>query len=168
MFTLEEVFSKTNQKLAMEHLSTKKDGSGSDGVRLSELEEYWELNKERIYHELEREEYCPGVVKCFEIINNMGKRRVISNLCTTDRFIGRLLAQKLERYFAPDFLPNSFAYQEGKGTLDAVMKAKEYMEKGCRFVAILDIKNYFDSIPLDKLMTLLREKIEDTRVLKLF
>ncbi len=36
MFTLEEVFSKRNQKLAMAHLSTKKEGSGSDGVRLLE------------------------------------------------------------------------------------------------------------------------------------
>jgi len=36
MFTLEEVFSKRNQKLAMANLSTKKDGSGSGGVRLPE------------------------------------------------------------------------------------------------------------------------------------
>ena len=84
MFTLEELFSRENQNRAMENLKTKKDGKGSDGILLSELEEYWLLNKERVYSEIEEGVYVPGVVKCFEIINNIGKRRIVSNLCTLD------------------------------------------------------------------------------------
>ena len=75
MFTLEELLSKKNQRIAMAHLAAKKEGSGSDGVKLSELEEYWSLNKARICTELEQGVYLPGVVKCFEITNNVGKRR---------------------------------------------------------------------------------------------
>lgn len=167
MFTLEELFSKRNQSQAFEYLGTKKDGNGSDGVRLSELKEYWELNKERIYGEIEAGVYTPGVVKCFEIMNNAGKRRFVSNLCTLDRFIGRLLVQKLERYMAPEFLQDSYAYQEGKGTLEAVTRAKEYMELGNRYVAVLDIKDYFDTIPPDKLLQLIKQRVNDDRVVKL-
>ena len=167
MFTLEELFSRENQNRAMENLKTKKDGKGSDGILLSELEEYWLLNKERVYSEIEEGVYVPGVVKCFEIINNIGKRRIVSNLCTLDRFIGRLLAQKMEEHIGKAFLENSYAYREGKGTLEAVTKAKEYMESGKRYVAVIDIKNYFDCIPLDRLMILIRERIRDERLQKL-
>lgn len=167
MFTLEELLSTRNQSEAFEYLGSKKDGSGTDGVLLSELEEYWELNGERIVGELEAGMYQPGVVKSFEITNHLGKRRRVSNLCTVDRFLSRLLAQMLEKYLAPEFLANSFAYQEGKGTLEAVMKAKEFLEQGSQFVAVLDIQDYFDSIPLDKVMQLLRGRISDERIMKL-
>ncbi|MBQ8041079.1 MAG: CRISPR-associated endonuclease Cas2 [Lachnospiraceae bacterium] len=167
MFTLEELLSKKNQRIAMAHLAAKKEGSGSDGVKLSELEEYWSLNKARICKELEQGVYLPGVVKCFEITNNVGKRRKVCNLTTIDRFLGRLLAQKLERYLAPEFLPGSYAYQAGKGTLDAVNQAKSYIEQGKRYVAVLDIKDYFDTIPLQALMALVKEQISDERIQKL-
>jgi len=44
LLTFETVFTEENIKLAMEYLSTKKDSCGTDGVRLSDLEEYWKLN----------------------------------------------------------------------------------------------------------------------------
>jgi hypothetical protein len=39
MFTLEELFSKKNQRLAFAHFAQKRDGMGADGVRVSEMEE---------------------------------------------------------------------------------------------------------------------------------
>ena len=49
MFTIDEMLSKKNQKLALLHFKGKGgEGRGIDQVRLSELENYWDLNKERI------------------------------------------------------------------------------------------------------------------------
>ena len=48
MFTIDEVFSQGNQKSAFDHLKTKRDGHGPDGMLLSELEEYWQINGEEI------------------------------------------------------------------------------------------------------------------------
>lgn len=165
MFTLDELFSKRNMSQAFAHLETKRDGCGSDGVPLSELKEYWDLNHERILHEIEEGIFCPGVVKNFEIVNKAGKRRVVSQMCSIDRLICRLLAQKLERYIAPVFLPHSYAYQEGKGVAEAVQQARLYIEQQDNFVAVLDIKDYFDDISQELLMELLREKIEDENIL---
>lgn len=167
MFTIEELFSKKNQKLALCKLQSKKDSSGSDGVLLSEFEEYWKLNKERILDEIKQGIYTPGVVKCFDVISNTGKQRVVSQFCAQDRFIGRLLAQKLERYLKPDSMLYSYAYQEGKSIIDAVQQAKKYMESGDKYVAFVDIKDYFDAISLDKLTKLLKERFTDERVYKL-
>jgi len=103
MFSLEEVLSQSNQKQALEYLAQKKDSCGADGMYLSELAEYWELNRERVIDELKNGTYCPGVIKSLEIINSKGKRRTIYNLNTIDRFITRLLVQKLSRYIEPAF-----------------------------------------------------------------
>ena len=167
MFTVEELLSKKNQSYAFAHFEMKKDGAGSDGMRVSELKEYWEMNHERIIQEIKEGNYQPGIVKIYEVTNGRGKRRNISSLNVVDRFITRLLSQKMKRYIEPDFLTNSFAYQDGKGMIGAVMKAKEYMEQGKLYVAEVDIRDFFDIIPLDKLVELLRAQIDDEKILKL-
>ena len=47
MFTMEELLSKRNQRDALVHFKGKKDGCGEDGMRVSEFEEYWQLNQGR-------------------------------------------------------------------------------------------------------------------------
>lgn len=167
MFTLEELLSKKNQSMAFSYLSKKKDGCGKDGMKLSRLQEYWELNKERICQEIGEGIYTPGIVEMYEILKPNGKKRTLSKWNSIDRFITRLLEQKLTRYIEPTFLENSLAYQEGKGVLCAVMKAKEYIEKGYEYVMEIDIKDYFDNIPINRLEMLIAERISDERVLNL-
>lgn len=144
MFTMDEILSKKNQRLAFAHLASKRDGCGIDGMHVSELEEYWRLNESQISKKLRNQKYQPGIILIREHVNKNGKRRNIASLNAIDRFITRLLAQKLNRYIEPIFLENSFAYQDGKGVLPAVMRAKEYIESGKRYVTEIDIKNYFD------------------------
>ena len=164
MFTVEEMLSKRNQKLAFEHFAKKKDGCGIDGMRLSELEQYWKMNQARICDEIKNQEYQPGIILIHEYINKNGKRRNIASLNVIDRFITRLLSQKLNRYFSPMFMANSFAYQDGKGVTGAVMKAKEYVQTGKRYVVEVDLKSYFDSIPLDRLICKIENYIMDEAV----
>lgn len=132
---------------------------------ISQLEEYWKVNHERIEQELRLGDYQPGIIKIFEIVNGQGKCRSIANINVIGRFITRSLAQKLKRYLEPQFLSSSYAYQDGKGTLDAVLKAKEYVEKDNIFLAEIDIKDFFDTIPLESIMALLKAKIVDKSVL---
>ncbi len=167
MFTLEELLSKRNQRDALLHLQNKGESRGADGMQVSEFEEYWKLNGERIIQEIRTGSYEPAVIENFEVISGKGKVRTLSNLAVTDRFITRMLAQKFRRYLEPIFLENSYAYQEGKGILDAVMKAKQYMESEKLYLAEIDLKNYFDTIPLERLEALLDERFSDKAVVSL-
>ena len=63
MFTLEEMLSKRNQALAFQHFKQKKNSSGLDNIPLSGLEDYWNLNQERIKEELLTGTYQPDVIK---------------------------------------------------------------------------------------------------------
>lgn len=112
MFSMDELLSKRNQRLALEHLETKKDGCGIDGVHILEFKEYWEMNHERIEEEIRNGSYVPGIIMTYEILNGHGKRRIVSRMNVTDRFITRLISQKLKRYMEPMFLQDSYAYQE--------------------------------------------------------
>lgn len=164
MFSVDELLSKKNQKNAFAHFKTKRDSKGSDGMFLSELEEYWQLNGDRICEEIRNKTYCPCVIENYEIVNLKGKRRIVSNLGIVDRYITRLLSQKLQRYFEVDFLANSCAYQENKGILDAIMMAQNYLEQGKTTLIEIDIKDYFDTIPLETITSILEKSITDNAV----
>lgn len=167
MFCITELISKRNQKEAMKNLTAKHDSCGTDGVYLSHFPEYWEQNQERVLKEILEGIYSPGVIKTTEIINGSGKRRVISIMNTQDRFICRLIDQKLKRYLEPIFLENSQAYQENKGVVSATEKARAYIEQGNQIVVEIDIKDFFDTISLAKLMELLKTLFTDSKVLTL-
>lgn len=167
MFTLEELFSEENQKEAIRYFLEKPEERGLDGIPVSEIEECWRLNGTQIMSEIREGNYEPAIVESFEHLSKKGKVRTISKLSKEDRFITRLLAQKLKVYLDPLFMRNSFAYQEGKGILDAVMIARDYMQQGKLYLAEIDLKNYFDNIPLERLMKMLEERISDEAVLTL-
>ena len=167
MFTMEELLSEQNQQEAFEYFSTRTNSISADGMCLSDFPDYWELNRQRILSELYAGRYIPGVVKPFEILGKSGKKRTVFQLSAADRFISRLLAQKLKAHMDAGFSRYSYAYQEGKGTLQAVQQAKEYMESGKHFTVEIDIENFFDTIPHSLLLDMLAEKISDKRVFRL-
>lgn len=167
MFTVDELLSKTNQRKALAHFKNTHDSMCADGMRISELEEYWQLNSERIISEIKAGTYEPGIIENVEIINGKGKRRIVSNFPLIDRFITRLLAQKLARYIEPQFMTNSFAYQEGKGVQSAVMYAQKCMEQGLNLLVEIDLKDYFDTILLSEIQGLLKGKIDDKAIIQL-
>lgn len=167
MFTLDEVLSKSNQKEALEFLTIKGNSRGAEGMFMSDLEEYWNLNGQVILKQLQDETYEPGLAKSTEIINKKGKRRLIYNLPAIDRFISRMLSQKLRQHLEPEFMKNSFAYQENKGVVDAVGLAQSYISEGKKYVVEIDLKDYFEQIPHDKMIALLGQKISDKRVVNL-
>lgn len=103
MFTMEEMLSKRNQRDAFNHFSMKKNGCGADSMQIFELEDYWKINHEQIEANLLAGNYQLGIVKSYEMINRCSKRRVICSLNPIDRFVARLLAQKLRRYMEPEF-----------------------------------------------------------------
>lgn len=165
MLSIDEILSKKNQKSAMEHLLQKKNGCGIDGMHISDFEEYWNLNNENICQEIRNKEYKPGIILIREIINNKAKRRNIASLNVIDRFVSRLLAQKLNKYIDPLFYDNSFAYRDNKGVQDALNQAKIYIDQGCKYVVEIDIKDFFDNIPLDNLYLMITQHIKDRAVL---
>ncbi len=167
MFTLEELFSKRNQREAFLHLSGKPNRVGSDGVLLSELADYWSMNSEIIRKVIEQGKYRPSLIYQTDFIKKSGGKRKISSFGTVDRFILRLLEQKLNRYLNDSFLEHCFAYQENKGVLAAVSCVQQFLSQNLHHLVEIDLHHYFDQIDLEKLQEQLGGILEDRRVLDL-
>lgn len=162
---MEDVFENDNLMNAMEYLHRKHDGCGSDGVMLSEVEDYWAINGDKIKNAIADKIYTVGLVKQEEVVNRKGKRRTISLMNSVDRLIYRALYQKMYELWSPEFSEYSYAYQEQKGIVAAVEQAAFYMQQGSQWCAELDICHFFDYIDHQILLSILREKIQDQCVL---
>lgn len=167
MLTLPDVFSESNISHAFEHLLRAKDSSGVDGLRLSELQEYWDLNKEALIDEISTGVYVPGIIKEVEILQPNNKKRRITNICSVDRLILRALVQLLENEFDCRFSQSSFAFRKNKGLREAVKCVVNYANSGMCWTGEVDIKNFFDNIPIGILEKKLELWIEDVDLLRL-
>jgi RNA-directed DNA polymerase len=73
----------------------------------------------------------------------------------------------LEPIFERDFAEQSYGFRPGRGCQDALARVDELLKAGYTYVVDADLKSYFDTIPHDKLMDRLRQKVADGRVLAL-
>ena len=94
--SFENCFSKENIEEALHELEGKRDGCGVDGVYLSQLREYWDINGDDILELLKKETYEPGVVREAEIITSKGKRRLIALYNSIDRLLLRCVSQVIQ------------------------------------------------------------------------
>ncbi len=163
MISINEILGKKNVKIVMEDLYKKTYNKKA----YLEFKDYYENNKEFIRKEIENDTYEPASVELKEIINYKGKRRLISSMDIKDKFISKLMLRILEKYIEPTFSENSFAYQKGKGTTQAVNRIKKYVEEGNTIVGKIDIKDYFDSINNEKLLKELANLNLEEKILKL-
>ncbi len=85
MIMMDEILSDENLSVAFEHYAKRKDSRGPDGMPLTALKQYWEMNQVWLVQELRDGSYQPGIIKSYEILNGKGKRRTVYSLNTIDR-----------------------------------------------------------------------------------
>ena len=73
----------------------------------------------------------------------------------------------IEPIFEREFAPNSYGFRPGRGCKDALREVESHLKQGREYVVDIDIKGYFDAIPHDALMKLVKERISDSKVLGL-
>jgi len=73
----------------------------------------------------------------------------------------------VEPVFEADFLPCSFGFRPKRGTHDALQVVIDEAWRGRVWVVETDVADCFGTIPLDKLMQAVQERVCDQSVLKL-
>ena len=84
-----------------------------------------------------------------------------------DRVVQTATRMAIEPIFEREFAEHSYGFRPGRGCKDALRRVDELLQSGLVHVVDVDIKGYFDSIPHERLMELVRERIADRRVLDL-
>jgi len=73
----------------------------------------------------------------------------------------------IEPIFERDFAPTSYGFRPGCGCQDALREVERLLRSGYAHVVDVDIKGYFDNIPHEALLALVKERIADGKVLRL-
>jgi RNA-directed DNA polymerase len=77
------------------------------------------------------------------------------------------LLNVLEPIFERDFAEHSYGFRPGRGCKDALRRVDQLLKEGYTYIVDADLKSYFDTIPHDRLMTRVGQKVSDGRVLSL-
>jgi hypothetical protein len=112
--------------------------------------------------ELQRQVYTPGPYHTFYI--HEPKRRLIAAAPFRDRVVHHALCQVIEPIWEVRFIHDSYANRAGKGTHRALDRCQHFARR-YPYVLQCDIRQFFPSIDLQILRTLLARTIADERVL---
>ncbi len=153
---------------AWERVKANGGSAGIDGrtIEMIEAAGSKDLLKE-LSEELRRQTYQPSAVKRMWIPKSNGDKRPLGIPTVKDRVAQMACLIVIEPIFEADFEESSYGFRPKRGAQDAVTKIKEYLKSGRTEVYDADLSKYFDTIPHEKLMIALKERIVDQRVLKL-
>lgn len=143
---------------------------GSGGVDRQTVEQFAcesEARLAELSHSLKNGTYRPLPVRRVYIPKPDGRPRPLGIPAVRDRIVQAALRNTLEPIFEATFCEHSYGFRPGRGAKDALRKVDELLAAGYRHVVDADLKSYFDTIPHDRLMERVEQRVADGRVLKL-
>lgn len=84
-----------------------------------------------------------------------------------DRFVEQALLQVLQGRWDATFSEASFGFRPGRSAHQAVARAQEYIREGYAWVVDLDLEKFFDRVNHDVLLSRVRARVRDARVVRL-
>lgn len=167
MSLIEEILSVENMNEAIKKVKSNKGASGIDKMTVDQIDAYFNEHREDIINKIMNKSYRPQPVRRVYIPKSNGKLRPLGIPTVVDRVIQQAIAQKLSPIYENIFSDNSFGFRPGRDCHTAMNKVLEYLNQGFEWVIDLDIEKYFDTVNHDKLISILREKVNDSHTLHL-
>ena len=164
---MEEVLRRENLKAAYVRVVRNGGAGGVDGKSVDDLEEQLRTDWPRIREQLLSDTYVPSPVRKVEIPKPGGGVRVLGIPTVVDRMIQQALHQKLTRVFDVTFSDDSYGFRPGRSAHQAVLRSREHIEAGHRWVVDLDLESFFDRVNHDVLMSRVARRVKDKRILHL-
>lgn len=167
MKLIEKILSEENLNEAVKRVKANKGACGIDKMPVSELDEYFRKHKEEIIFSIMNMTYKPQPVRRVYIPKSNGKTRPLGIPTAVDRVVQQATAQVLSQIYDESFSDNSYGFRPKRSAHEAIDKVLNYLNEGCEWVIDLDIEKYFDTVNHDKLISILREKVNDKTTLHL-
>jgi len=166
---IDKVYAELNLFTAARKVTAKEKAAGVDGQSCEAFEEHLLVETRNLSEEIRTQRYCPSAVRRVHIpkAGSPNETRPLGIPTVRDRVVQRAVVNVIEPILDHQFHDRSFGFRHGRGAHDALRIVERKLEDGYVYVVDADLKGYFDTIPKDRLMALVKEHISDTRMLQL-
>ena len=163
----DRIFRSDILRQAWEEVRRTGGSAGQDGVSIEDMErEGVEQFLREIEQDLKAGSYRPKPVLRIYIPKADGRQRPLGIPTVRDRVVQQACKMIIEPIFEANFQDNSYGFRPKRSAQQAVMVVKKALITGW-WVVDVDIQGYFDTINHSMLVSLLKRRISDRRVLKL-
>lgn len=165
---IDKVYKAGNLRRGWERVKANGGAAGVDRETVKMFAQHEEANLEKLATGLRTGKYKPEAVRR-KWIDKPGsqQKRPLGIPTLRDRVVQAAVRQVLEPIFERDFAEHSYGFRPNRGCKDALRRVAQLLQQGYNWVVDADLKSYFDTIPQEKLMALIEEKVSDSRVLEL-
>ena len=167
MKLIEKILSDRNLNEAIERVKSNKGAPGIDKMTVNEIDRYFVEHKEEIKISIMEMKYRPQPVRRVYIPKPNGKKRPLGIPTVVDRVVQQAIAQQLNEIYEPTYSEHSYGFRKGRDCHGAIEEVLTNLNEGYEWVVDLDIEKYFDTVNHDKLISILREKVNDRTTLHL-
>jgi RNA-directed DNA polymerase len=165
---IDKVFGELNLYCSAGKVLAKQGAAGVDRQTVEDFGEHEGEELQRLQAELRQGSYAPAAVRRAWIPKPGGsEKRPLGIPTVRDRVVQTALVHVIEPILDATFHPRSFGFRHGRGCHDALRCVEALLAAGYVYVVDADLKSYFDTIPKDRLLEIVQEKISDRRVLGL-
>lgn len=158
---LDRILSRENMLEAYNQVKANKGSAGVDGITINEIDNYlrhyWRETKQLI----KERQYKPKPVLRVEIPKPNGDKRKLGIPTVMDRIIQQAIVQVISPICEPHFAETSYGFRPNRSCEQAILKLLEYLNDGYDWIVDIDLEKFFDTVPQDRLMSLVHNIIED-------
>jgi RNA-directed DNA polymerase len=147
----------------------RKNGApGVDGQTVRQFDAHAEAELARLREELHRKRYRRQPARRVWIPKpGSTEQRPLGIPAVRDRTVEAALRHVLEPIFERDFAEHSYGFRPERGCREAVGRVEELLGEGRGWCVDADLKSYFDTIPHERLMAMVEQRVVDGSVLAL-
>jgi RNA-directed DNA polymerase len=165
---IDKVWDELNLFCSANKVLGKQGAAGVDRQTVDDFAQQAGLEIDRLQAELRNGGYRPAAVRRTWIPKpGSTEKRPLGIPTVRDRVVQTALVHVIEPILDATFHPRSFGFRHGRGCHDALRCVESLLEAGCVYVVDADLKGYFDTIPKDRMLEIVQQKISDRRVLDL-
>jgi len=165
---MDKVYADRTLELAWAKVRSNAGGSGVDGITVARFAKDCPRGLLDLKEQLRTASYQPKPVKRVWIPKpGTNQERPLGIPTVRDRIVQTALRLVIEPIFEHQFAEHSYGFRPGRGCKDALRRVQALLDEGHTWIVDADLQSYFDTIPKDRLMRRVEERLADGRVLAL-
>ena len=165
---MERVFEPRRLRAAWQQVNANDGAAGIDHMTVAEFEQREGELLALIHEKLEAGTYRFKPARRTLIPKEgTSKMRKLGIPVVMDRIVGQSINSVFSEIFDPLFTESNFGFREGYSQHQAIRHVQQIVGQGCEWCASIDLDSFFDEIPHELILKLIRRKITDERLVTL-